>query len=571
VKHTSIENHEDKIYRVKNEWNYVSLCGAGRYGYDFQNANVTKDTVAFDAAINAFKQADTIAFTSTITNEEAMILQRLKEKYGYRLINHEAKSLKTFLKNYSATSGFSLYSGDLQQVHNSDFVVSIGCALKTDNPNARFAMNNALTMNKGAGLYFHPINDPVIADMSKNVTQFNHAPMMEEAALYLMLDLFGDKETMPSSITEYLKTFHSTKTVSVEETVDEKVTEVVVKKVLNEESGVEEEESVEVTKTVKKKVSKEVEIDVNRLLELLNAPAGFSDTLTKYLAKKETFSLMVGPDLYTHPNAVNCARLVALIEKHTSFSVTMIPNLANTLGVALICDLDESAGSTTIGYNTAGNFTLSALGGGDLDMPALNQQEGTMVGIDKRVNPTNAALAYGGYILNDIANALELKSPLTVDYTAKLPLAAGFRAVEFDALPNHYTNAGEEIRGYVLERQECAVDNDNAASFDENGAMKNSTVYLANPVLHFSAFTNKAHQLHSTGGLYVSNTLMGELSLSEGDRVRIKTVYGEMETNIIVDGKIDGGISYLPTFDVTMNSGALFGEYRFSNVTIERV
>ena len=92
-------------------------------------------------------------------------------------------------------------SGDLKQVHEADFVVSIGSALKTDNPNARFAMNNALSMNKGAGLYFHPISDPVIADMSKNVTQFNHAPMMEEAALYLMLDLFGDKASMPSSIT----------------------------------------------------------------------------------------------------------------------------------------------------------------------------------------------------------------------------------------------------------------------------------------------------------------------------------------------------------------------------------
>ena len=73
---------------------------------------------------------------------------------------------------------------------------------------------------------------------------------------------------------------------------------------------------------------------------------------------------MVGPDLYTHPNSANCARLVALIEKYTAFNVTMIPNLANTLGVALICDLDEKAGEYTIGYNTAGDFTLSALGNG---------------------------------------------------------------------------------------------------------------------------------------------------------------------------------------------------------------
>ncbi|MGA9046044.1 NADH-quinone oxidoreductase subunit G [Sulfuricurvum sp.] len=572
IKHTSIENPENKIYRVKNEWNYVSLCGAGRYGYDFENRNVTKDAAAFEAAIAAFKKADGIAFTSTITNEEALILQRLKEKYGYRLINEEARAFKNFLNAYSTVSAKSLYGGDLGEVHASDFVVSIGSALKTDNPNARFAMNNALSMNKGAGLYFHPINDPIIADMSKNVTQFNHAPMMEEAALYLMLDLFGDKAAMPSEVTEYLATFHSTKTVTVEETVDEKVTETVVKKVLNEETGVEEEVSEEVTKTIKKKVSKEVDVDVNAFYELLNAPAGFSDTLTKYLAKKERFSLMVGPDLYSHPNAENCARLVALIEKYTAFSVTMIPNLANTLGVAMICDLDAEGGSYTIGYNRAGDFTLSALGNGDLDMPALNQQEGTLTGIDKRVNPTNAALGYGGYVLNDIANALGITAEFTVDYTAQLPAAAGFKNIEFDTLPNHYTNSGEEVRGYRLDVQSVTVSgNESVIPFDANAAIKEKVVYMANPVLQFSPFTARAHQLQENGGLYVSKSCMESNGWNEGDRVSVKTARGELSVSIIKDGKIEGDIVYLPTFDTAINSEALFDGYRFTCVSIQKV
>ncbi|HEX5622966.1 MAG TPA: NADH-quinone oxidoreductase subunit G [Sulfuricurvum sp.] len=572
IKHTSIADPEDKIYRVKNEWNYVSLCGSGRYGYDFQNANVTKDSAKFDAAVAAFKKADTIRFTSTITNEEAMILQRLKEKFGMKLINEEARTFKTFLKDYSALSGTSLYSGTLKEVHESDFVVSIGSALKTDNPNARFAMNNALSMNKGAGLYFHPINDPVIKDMSKNVTQINHAPMMEETALYLMLDLFGDKAAMPSDVAAYLATFHSTKTITVEETVDKKVTETVLKKVVNEETGVEEEVSEEVTKTVKKKVSKEVEVDDNRLLELLNAPAGFADTLTKYLAKKEKFALMVGPDLYTHPNARNCARLVALIEKYTSFSVTMIPNLANTLGVALICDLDESAGSYAIGYNTTGNFTLSALGTGDLDMPALNQQEGTLTSIDKRVNPTNVAISYGGYILNDIANALGLNEPLTINYTKQLPVSAGFSAVEFDTLPNYYTNAGEEVRGYVLQAQSVPLSGDESVQpFDAKNAMDQSLVYLANPVLQFTPFTAKSHQLQESGGLYASAAYLSANGMNEGDSVRVKTAQGEIVVNVIADGKIDGEIPYLPTFDTQINSGALFNGYRFATVSIQKV
>lgn len=572
IKHTSIANTEPKIYRVKNEWNYVSLCGAGRYGFDFENGNVNKDAAAFEKALDAFKKADTIKFTSTITNEEALILQKLKEKLGVRLVNNEAFAFKNFLSSYSAISGKSLYGGDLKMVHAADFVVSIGSALKTDNPNARFAMNNALSMNKGAGLYFHPINDPIIEGMSKNITQFNHAPMMEEAALYLMLDLFGDKASMPSTVVEYLATFHSTKTVTVEETVDEKVIETVTKMVLNEETGVEEEVSEEVTKTVKKKVSKEVEVDDNALFGLLNAPEKFAETLEKYLAKKESFALMVGPDLYTHPNAANCARLVALIEKYTSFSVTMIPNLSNTLGVAMICDLDGECGNYTIGYNTAGNFTLSALGNGDLDMPSLNQQEGTLTGIDKQVNPTNAALPYDGYVLNDIANALGLNAKYTVEYTAQLPLSAGFKALDFDALPNHYTNAGEEVRGYHLESQAVSASGDESVSaFDSSKAINEKVVYLANPVLQFSPFTARAHQLQSKGGLYVSASAMEAAGWNEGDRVNVKTAHGDVSVPVIKDGKIEGDITYLPTFDTDINSEALFGDYRFASVSIQKV
>ncbi|MBN2870559.1 MAG: NADH-quinone oxidoreductase subunit G [Campylobacterales bacterium] len=572
IKHTSIANPEDKIYRVKNEWNYVSLCGAGRYGYDFENRVAAKDEAAFEAAVAAFKKADTIAFTSTITNEEALILQKLKAKYGYRLINEEARVFKNFLDSYSAISGQKLYGGDLKQVHEADFVVSIGSALKTDNPNARFAMNNALSMNKGAGLYFHPVADPVIQGMSKNVTQIQHAPMMEEAALYLILDLFGDKAAMPSDLVTYLAGFHSTKTVTVEETVDEKVTETVVKKVLNEETGVEEEVSEEVTKTLKKKVSKEVDVDDNALFGLLNAGDKFAETLEKYLAKKEKFALMVGPDLYTHPNTANCARLVGLIEKYTAFSVTMIPDLSNTLGVAMICDLDSAAGSYSIGYNTAGDFTLSALGGGDLDMPALNQQEGTLTGIDKRVNPTNAALTYGGYVLNDIANALGLSARYTVEYTKQLPVSAGFKALEFDTLPNHYTNSGEEVRGYVMENMAVTTNGDESvAPFDAEAAVCGDVVYLANPVLQFSAFTARAHQLQSSGGLYASAAYMAANGLGEGDLVRVKTEKGQMEVKVIADGKIDGNIPYLPTFDSSINSDALFDGYRFATVSIQKV
>jgi len=571
VKHTSIENPEDKIYRVMNEWNYVSLCGAGRYGFDYQNANAKKDETAFNAAVEAFKKADTIAFTSTITNEEALLLQKMKEKFGYKLVNSEAKAFQTFLNNYSEISGKKLYSSDLEKVHTTNFIVSIGSALKTDNPNARYALNNSLTVSKGAGIYFHPVKDPIIEGIAKSIMTVTHAPLQEEIALYLLLDLFGDKEKLPKRVVKYLASFHSEKTITVTETIKEKVVEKVIEKKVNEETGKEEEVEVEKTKMVPKKVEKEVVVDDNKLLELLGTDDTFMETLEKNLKKKETFVLMVGPDLYNHPNSRNLARLVALVEKYTAFETVIIPSLTNTLGVSLICDLDDERGNYTVAYNTDGDFVLSALGDGDLDMPAINQQEGTLTSVNKRVNPTNVAIGYNGYELNDIANKLGFEAENIIDYTVELPVSAGFKAEEFDNLPNHYENDGTEMRGYVLENVAVKASGGESVEKFSDDKLEGSIIYLANPVRQFSPFTYKTTELDEQSGIYMSEEFLSSSDFNEGDRVIIKTDSGTLTANVVSDNKIQGSIVVLPTFDKNLNSEALFGGYRFNVASIEKV
>ena len=571
VKHASIENPEDKIYRVMNEWNYVSLCGAGRYGFDYQNAEATKDEAAFNAAIEAFKKADTIAFTSTITNEEAYLLQSMKEKFGYKLVNPEAKAFQTFLNDYSEISGKKLYGSDLERVHTTNFIVSIGAALKSDNPNARYALNNSLTVSKGAGLYFHPVKDPIIEGLGKSIMTVQHAPLQEETALYLLLDLFADKEKLPEDIVSYLASFHSTKTIEVEEVVKEKVVEIVKEMKLNEETGEEEEVEVEKSKMVSTKVKKEVVVDENKLLELLGCDDKFMETLEKNLKKKETYALMVGPDLYTHPNSKNLARLTALVEKYSPFELVMIPSLTNTLGVSLICELDDARGDYTVAYNTDGDFVLSGLGEGDLDMPAINQQEGTLTSVNKRVNPTNAAISYKGYELNDIANALGFEAQNVIDYTVKLPTAVGFKTEEFDNLPNHYENDGTEMRGYVLENVAVSPSGDESVAQFSDAKLEGSIIYLANPVRQFSGFTYKATELDEVSGIYMSEEFLSNSDFSEGDSVKITTDNGTLTANIVSDNKIEGSIVVLPTFDKNLNSEALFSGYRFSAASIEKV
>jgi len=571
VKHTSIDNPEPKIYRVKNEWNYVSLCGAGRFGYDFENRIEGKDEEAFKKALEAFKKADTIRFSSVITNEEALILNRLKEKFGYKLINEDAKRYHNFLKTFSKVTGNSLYSGDLNDVHNSDFVVSIGSQLKSDNPRARYAFNNAIKMNKGAGLYFHPVKDPVIEGFGKNLICINHKPGLEEAALYLILDLFGDKEKLPKEVVNYLSKFHKKGKKTVEETIKEKVTQKVTKKVKDEETGEEKEVTEEVTKMVPKKVKKEVEVDLNGLLDILGAPEDFSDKMVKMLAKKEKFSIILGEDLINHPKAENLAKLAGLIEKTTNFKVLILPSKTNTLGVSLICDLDEEAGEYVIGYNAKGDFVLSSSGNGDLDMPAINQQEGTMTIADKRVVPTNVALTFKGYTLNDLANALGLEAELTVDYTVALPESKGFKTLNFDDLPNHYTNSGEEVRGYRLEDKKVRAVKVKVDKIDESNAIEGEIAYRCNPVLQFNEFTKKAHEIATTAKLYLSPEKSEKLGLTAGDRVKV-TLSGEMvELEVEIDKFIGGEIVMIPDFDPVIDANKLFASNRFQNVKLEKV
>ncbi|MCW8837285.1 MAG: ferredoxin, partial [Thiovulaceae bacterium] len=253
------------------------------------------------------------------------------------------------------------------------------------------------------------------------------------------------------------------------------------------------------------------------------------------------------------------------------FEITMIPSLTNTLGVSLICELDDEASGYTVGYNTKGDFTLSALGNGDLDMPAINQQEGTLTSINKRVNPTNAALPYNGYVLNDIANALGLKAELTIDYTEQLPVETGFKTVHFDDLPNHYDNDGVEHRGYLLENVKVKKSTNQKVTPISDEKLEGSLIYLANPVRQFTDFTYKCTNVDEVSGIYMSEDYLNSSDFNEGDSVRVKTDNGELVANIVSDNKISGDIVVLPTFDSNLNSEALFSGYRFSSASIEKV
>jgi NADH-quinone oxidoreductase subunit G len=337
------------------------------------------------------------------------------------------------------------------------------------------------------------------------------------------------------------------------------------------EAGEEVEVEVEKEKTITVEKEVEQEISKNALFDIAGIK-DFSDGLAKLLKKKENFFLIIGEDAINHKNASNIAKLAGIMQRVSSFKVLVIPPKTNTLGVSLICDLDETKGDKVLGYNVDADFTLTSLGVKSelmLDMPALNQQEGTVTNIDRRVVVLNAALGYQGYSLNDLANEMGLKAKFTVDYTSKLPINSGYKTLGFDVLDNHYTASGKEERGYLLTDKSTSSD-DNVEKLSQIEVLEGTIIYRSNPVLQFNTSTNVTKQLAQEAKLIVTDEFAKSNDLSNNDTVSVQLNSKTVEFCVEIYSKLSGNMAFVPTFD---REKALFSEnqYRFSSANLRKV
>ncbi len=508
------EVKHDKIYRMTNNFEFTSLCGAGRYGFDYDNKNVTKDAKAFEAAVEAVKNADSILFAPQITNEEALILQKIKEKTGAKLISAEARAYQKFMQAYSEVTGKSLYSGTLKGISESKAVIILGTKIYDDAPTVKYHINMASKWHRARVAYMHPLED---LEMKNIVTQFiKYEAGSEEGVSALLVEMLLRDIEVPEAVKSFL-----------------------------------------------------ADLDIGNLSAGSNIGEEELEVLRKSLIKKSGFSLVVGSDLYAHPRAAEIAKILALLEKYAEFNVVCVPPAGNAMGVSLICDLDDEAEGKTVGYNVAADFTLSALGEGDLDMPALNQQEGTLTTNDKRVVPMNVALPYGGYVLNDIANALGLDAEYTIEYTKALPLEKGFEAQEFDVLPDYFDTVGTEHRGYLLGNHETVV-NETLSEIAELDGFDGAIVYQCNPKEQFSAFTAKCEPLAEEAFLVASQQFATATKLSDGESISFVVDGVTFKRVFKIDTSMKGTIALNPTFDMGL-SAPLVSSYRFSRVEIQKV
>ncbi len=512
VKHIGIDasREQQKIYRVSNEADHDSLCGAGRFGYDYENCVTCKDEVAFSKVLKAFREAKSIRFTSMITNEEAYVLQQLKERHGYKLINPEAKAYQEFMSHYSKVSGQTLYSATLDRIAQSDYAITLGCAISSDNPMIRFALAKAVNNNKAYVAAIHPVEDDSIRNI---VTQYvKHEVGAEEGLMALLCETFGSDEAK-----EKFADFFD---------------EIDLGYICGESSVGEEEIAL----------------------------------LSKYMMRKKAPVLVLGADVYQHPQAANIAKMAGLLEKYSNFDVMIVPSDTNTLGVSLICDLDDDMQAPVVGYNAEGTCKLSALGEGDLDMPSLNQQEGTFTSIDKQVVPLNAGLPYHGYELSDIARVLGVTCEHVIDFTCKLPASKGYKAIHFDDLSNYYHNDGVQVRGYNLTPHKVRT-TQKPEPISDICEFNGSVVYSCNSISQFNPFTNKAHQIIDKAVLIGSQQFANAAKIKGGDKVAFEIGGKRMTRKFQVSSKLKGTVAFNPNFD----SVERLALYRYQQVKLERL
>ena len=510
TRHSGI-NGDASIYRVKNNFEFASLCGAGRFGFDF-DAKASKEETKFAQAVEKIQNAEAIRFSSMITNEEAYILNELKSKLGLKLFNEDARLYGEFMKAYGSVSGKLHASATLEALKQADAVVLIGTRIATDNPGVRYALTTAARHNGAKIVYAHPMEDAL---MKNTATQFMKYEVGTEEGVMALL---ANELLKNADVDEATKAFLE-------------------------------------------------DLDLGYLEAESNVGDDELTFMRKSFARSQNKVLVIGSDMFAHERATNIAKLAATIEKYTDFSLLVVPNEVNTIGASLICDLDTDENLTNVvAYNAQGDYIISALENADLVVPALNQQEGTVVSIDNRVLPLNAALAFDGYELNDIAKAFGIESENTIDYTKSLPQERGFEAVEFDALENFLGEFGEDERGYMLHEVNCSMDGqlEEVAELPEyNGTV----IYQANPVLQFNSFTNVTRQLERDTALRGSAQFAAAAKISDGDEVEISLGKTTQKRLFKLDDELKGTIALNPTFD----SGYDYGSYRFLKSKIVRV
>ncbi|WP_187844660.1 NADH-quinone oxidoreductase subunit G [Helicobacter pylori] len=601
VRHFDTLGEESKIFRVLNDFYHNPICGAGRFAFDVSSS--PKGSANLKEAQNALKECEAVRIGGDITNEEAFLIERLRKELDFKIYNQEVYHFQQFLKVLGEVK-----RPNIEEIKTSHLVITIGSSIKTENPLVRYAINNALKLNKASLIAMHPIKDNALANLCRSSFCITHEVGAEEILLGMLLKMLNIESAALKSLEDSkqsivdeaaLKALEEERKKALEQAnqgcsleeskaenqEEDKIEAATPKEENQEEAVAPKEEDQEENKTEVKEESIEVP---TKTTYLLLEEAGINlETYEKILAllqKSNNTLLVVGEEIYSHKQAHNIAKMLRLLAQKSTVKLILIPPSANALGIASICQLSEEVfeHEKIVGIRAQGDFTINsddrvfgkdAVSKVDFILPSLNQLEGTITNVEGRVLPLKPALRFEGYDLSDIVQGFGFVEENLTECTHKLPTEAGFKALEFDHLTNYFTNDRANHRGYLLgtshfenSAKECET-----TECEPIKPLKEKIVfnaYLKYPETQFNNATNKSENLQLKTGIYVSKAFLKKLNKEVGQNITLFKEEEELTGVLYLDESLDQEVFVISPSLLTNHSN-FFREGVFDSVDLK--
>ncbi|BCZ18470.1 hypothetical protein NHP190012_01120 [Helicobacter sp. NHP19-012] len=468
-----------------------------------------------------FKEAKAVYIGGDMTNEEAYLLEQMRQICGFSLHNDKLYAYQEFLKTFSPTPH------DLKDLKSSNCVLSLGSRLKNENPLLRYAIANALKVNKGTSLiYAHPLEDMAVEKISRSVVSVCHAVGAEEIILGAFLMALG----INSPSLESLK----------------------ASAIIEPEPGPGP-EPTEVAEGAAKPEPKKAEPipPVYAMLEGVKLDSPTYEKIKALIEKAPSIALLIGPEIYAHPKAKNIALMLQEASKLDKLKIFLIPPTSNALGIVSLCTLEkDSKASPSVGVRTKGDFVIDsdcvdsnkvAQSPVDFILPSFNQMEASMVNLEGRVLPLRPALAYEGLDFADIAQHFGFYGETLAEYTHELPTEKGFLGVAYDDLTNFYANDKSNHRGYKLNTSPKESTEESQAITPLESALE-FNAYLQFAETQFNTHTLKSQNLQLKEGIYTSKAHLESLGLEEGTTISLKREGHTLTGKVYIDHSLKSSV-----------------------------
>ncbi|WQV06491.1 NADH-quinone oxidoreductase subunit G [Helicobacter pylori] len=606
VRHFDTLGEESKIFRVLNDFYHNPICGAGRFAFDVSSS--PKGSANLKEAQNALKECDAVRIGGDVTNEEAFLIERLRKELDFKIYNKDLYPFQQFLKVLG-----EIKRPSIEEIKTSSLVITIGSSIKTENPLVRYAINNALKLNKASLIAMHPIKDNALANLCRSSFCITHEVGAEEILLGMLLKMLNIESAALKSLEDSKQDIVDEAALKALEEERKKTLEqanqgcsLEENKAENEETAAEdkaenkEEDQIKTAAPKEENKAENAESKEENKIEnkeeklptkttyLLLEEAGINlETYEKILAllqKSNNTLLVVGEEIYRHQQAHNIAKMLRLLAQKSAIKLILIPPSANALGIVSLCGLNEEIfeHEKIVGIRAQGDFTINsdekvfgkdAVSAVDFILPSLNQLEGTITNIEGRVLPLKPALRFEGYDLSDIMQGFGFVEENLIECTHKLPKEAGFKAIEFDRLTNYFTNDRANHRGYELETshfeksaKECEeTECEPIKPLKEKIAFN---AYLKYPETQFNSATHKSENLQLKTGIYVSKAFLKKLNKEVGQHITLIKEEEELVGILYLDESLDQEV-FVISPSLLGNGSNFFKESVFDSVDLK--